>query len=752
VQTHPEVVYQFGPFVVNATSGELLKNGSRVKLQEQPHRLLVVLLENSGEVISREELRNRLWCDDTFVDFDGSLRVAVRKLREALDDDAENPRYIETIPKRGYRFLAPGLRRVDAIHRVLDLVASPIPVEATAIPSPGAEHKLRSNIAWRRSRQWTLSIASLLIIITAATLAGFWTVLHRSPRPLAVRPTQLVILPPKGYYFEGGGIRQSFALSPDGQRIAFTAKDRSGAFRLFLRDFSELEPRPVADGEGAYSVVWTPDGRMLLFTAKGKLRRIAVNATASQVLSDGFPYFSSAIPFGPDRILVSTPRNSGVIASSGGIPQPINRLYSWSQMLPGGREFLYTVNDPQLDSLQARIAAVGGTDPGVEVVQADSRVQYTGSLRSDGGYLVYLRSGTLLAQPFDLARRHVTAEPRAITRHVPSFGPAGAADFSVSERGVLAYQTYVKRSQFIWVDRSGKRLSSASPDNINASYVRLSPDGRWLATVPFDIERGVPEIWLFDAVSGAGRKAVFGPGIRHIPVWSPDSRRLVHVVNDDRSWPSLGLSSLDGTPDQESLPNTGFAVPTDWSPDGRFILYNNSALPEITQGLSSDVFAIDMARNHKVIPILNTPFYEANAVFSPDGRWLAFLSNESGQAEIYMQALDRGNDTLRVIGERFLISRQGAQCLRWCRNGRELYYLGLDGTVYAVTLVINAGRVRAAQPQPLFTIDTEALSAMHGVPSFDVAADGSRFVIPSMTPGESSALVVLQDWESLVTK
>jgi hypothetical protein len=183
-------------------------------------------------------------------------------------------------------------------------------------------------------------------------------------------------------------------------------------------------------------------------------------------------------------------------------------------MLPGGREFLYTINDPQLDFLRGRIAAVGGTDPGVEVIQADSRVQYIGSLRSDGGYLVYLRSGTPLAQPFDLARRHVTGEPRAMTRHVPSFGPTGAADFSVSERGVLAYQTYVKRSQFIWVDRSGKRLSSASPDNINASFVRPSPDGRWLAAVPFDIERGVPEIWLFDAVSGGGRKAVFGPGIR----------------------------------------------------------------------------------------------------------------------------------------------------------------------------------------------------------------------------------------------
>ena len=121
-------------------------------------------------------------------------------------------------------------------------------------------------------------------------------------------------------------------------------------------------------------------------------------------------------------------------------------------------------------------------------------------------------------------------EPKAIARRVPSFGFTGAADFSVSRRGVLAYQSYVNRSQFIWVDRTGKRLSTASPAEINASYVRLSPDGRWLAAVPFDIERGVPEIWLYDAVSGAGRKAIFGPGISHMPVWSPDSRRLVYLL------------------------------------------------------------------------------------------------------------------------------------------------------------------------------------------------------------------------------
>jgi serine/threonine-protein kinase len=356
----------------------------------------------------------------------------------------------------------------------------------------------------------------------------------------------------------------------------------------------------------------------------------------------------------------------------------------------------------------------------------------------------------LLAQPFDLAGRHVTAESRAIARHIGSFGPTGAADFSVSRRGVLAYQATVNRSQFVWVDRTGKRLAAASPAGINVSYVRLSPDGRWLAAAPFDVDRGVPEIWLYDAVSGAGKKVIFGPAISHLPVWSPDSRRLVYLT--DRNWPRLALSSLDGTPDKEPLPDTGFMAPTDWSPDGRFILYNNSGLPAITHDFPSDVFAIDMARNRKVIPLLTTPFYENNAVFSPDGKWLAFLSDESGQAEIYVQALDRRNDSLRVTGERFLISRQGGQCLRWRKNGKELYYLGSDGRVYAVTLDLRSGAVRAGQPEPLFTIDPEARATNHSVVSFDVSADGSRFVIPAMTPGESSALVVLHDWESLVAK
>src|SRR5215510_4810180 len=212
------------------------------------------------------------------------------------------------------------------------------------------------------------------------------------------------------------------------------------------------------------------------------------------------------------------------MSPSGGPPHPIDQRYSWAQLLPGGSDFLYTIDDPQLVSLRARIAPVGGSEQGAEVVQSDSRVQYTGSLHSGGGYLVYLRAGTLLAQPFDLAGRRITGDPKAIARHVPSFGHWGSADFSVSARGVLAYQSFAGRSQFIWVDRTGKRISAASPAGLDGSFVRLSPDGRWLATVIFDVERGVTDIWLYETHTGASRKVISGPAISHLPVWSPDSQ------------------------------------------------------------------------------------------------------------------------------------------------------------------------------------------------------------------------------------
>ena len=172
MQIHPGTVYQFGPFEVHSSSGELLKNGLRIKLQEQPCRLLVALLERPGEVISREDLRNRLWQDDTFVDFENGLRVAVRKLREALGDDAENPRYVETIPKRGYRFLAAEVRRADALHPISSSTETFPSTENKAAGSLDVRPKQEARTKWQWSLRWTLVMIALLLIVTTLTLSS----------------------------------------------------------------------------------------------------------------------------------------------------------------------------------------------------------------------------------------------------------------------------------------------------------------------------------------------------------------------------------------------------------------------------------------------------------------------------------------------------------------------------------------------------------------------------------------------------
>ena len=321
----------FGPYEFDPILTELRKHGYKMKLPTQPGQVLVALLKRPGEPVTREELCHRLWPGVSSGDFEHGLNVAVNKLREVLGDTVSQPRYIETLTGRGYRFVAP----VSPVSGgILELVPAP----ATPVSAPRSSPRVPII--------WAGAVALLLLLGVIA-----WTARQSLPAP--VKPSRFLVVPPKGYYFEGGGVRQAFALSPDGERIAFTAKDTSGAFRLFLRDFSQPECHPIADGEGAYSVVWTPDGRTLLFTAKGKLRRIEVTAAISQVISDASRYFSSAIPFGSDRLLVSNHRKSVVIPSLGGPQYPIDRAYSWAQSLPGGRDFLYTIYDPQLGSMRA---------------------------------------------------------------------------------------------------------------------------------------------------------------------------------------------------------------------------------------------------------------------------------------------------------------------------------------------------------------------------------------------------------------
>jgi DNA-binding winged helix-turn-helix (wHTH) protein len=728
-QPAPSSKVVFGPYEYDDRSGDLQKFGIPVRLNGQPLRILSILVNRAGQIVGRDELQRMLWDGKTFVDFEQGLNSAVNKLRQTLGDSADQPRYVETLPGLGYRFIAPV--RSTSTTTVLER-ASPAPLRIEPKPS---------------QLPWWLFIASVALAGMAGD--GYWLGRDRKEGAEAPRLTRVEVLPPAGFALEGAASRQGFALSPDGTRLAFTAMDSSGEYSLFIQDLGSLEPRFVPGSEGVHSVFWAGDSRSLYMSIKGKFWRMPLDGAAHVVLGDAPPFMFSGAWLSPSRILLDSIHASSFISPSGGHLEQLKEIYLWPQRLPYGEHLLYVRWDARVGRYQARVLRLRDFTS-KDLIETDSRVLYSASTISpDTGYLLYIRGGTLLAHPFDPHSLRLTGEAAPVASRVYSFLQTGAADFSVSDRGTIAYQSYVSRSQLVWVDRAGHQLATIGPANINVKSARLSPDGRRLATAIYDIDRGEQDLWIFDTQTTSGRRLTAEPALRDGPVWSPNSTMLAFAHTADATLPRIHLRGLGQQDTEEAMPALDFQVPTDWSPDGRFLAFVNTGFPQLENEQQSDVWLLDLARGRKLVPLLNTRFHESNPAFSPDGKWLAFTSNESGRAELYVQSF-RSGDAPTVIGERHLVSSAGAVAVRWRRDAKELFYLGFDGRVQAVPVRLS--------PQPafgaataLFTISTEARAAIHSMHGFDVSADGQRFVIPVVSSVKAPSIVVVQNWEALLS-
>ena len=724
--SHEKLV--FGPFEYYEGSGELRKHSTRLRLQGQPLRILSVLLDRPGQVVSRAEMQRILWGGTTFIDFEQGLNAAVNKLRQTLGDSADQPRYIETLPGQGYRFIAP-IRRVAASQLIIE-IAPPLPVQ-TNLP-----------ITARLRPMWPLAAGAMLLAVAAGS---FWLGAQRAGNTQNLKPVQFAVSPPVGFALEAAASRQSFALSPDGTRLAFTAMDSSGAFSLFLRELNGQDSRLVPNTRGAHTVFWPADSRSMFATVRGKLLRLPLEGDAHVVISESSSYLFSGVEINPSKLFHSNHAFGTVVSPSGGKPSQ-HSPFNWPQMLPDGTHILYVAWHPKSASFMARVSEFDGTGPAQDLVESQSRVMYAESVLHTGtGYLMYLRAGNLLAHPFDPKSRRLIGEAIPIASKVYSFSFTGAADFSVSQQGTLAYQKYVSRSQLVWVDRQGNQVGTIGPPNSSVKAGRLSPDGQKFASVIYDVEQGAQDIWIFDIASGAKRKLSSTPWLRDAPAWSPDSQRLAFLSGNRDAFPGVRIRALEEKAVEEDIPGDGFQMPTDWSPNGRFVLFANTGVPTFANEKQSDVMVADMANGKKVTPLLDTPFHEANPIFSPDGKWLAFTSNESGQAELYIQAFE-SSEKPRLVGERFPATKGGALALRWRRDGKELFHLGFNGKVYATPVNLSK-KPSFGTAQALFTISTEARAAIHSLNGFDVSADGQRFVIPVTTTSENPSLIVIQNWE-----
>ena len=354
------------------------------------------------------------------------------------------------------------------------------------------------------------------------------------------------------------------------------------------------------------------------------------------------------------------------------------------------------------------------------------------------GQLLFVRQGTLFAQAFDAARLELKGNPFSVVERIASASPQGSAAVSASSAGPIVYRTASAggRRQFVWFDRSGKEIGKAF-DRVAAVDLSISPDSRRVA-LSQQINNNF-DIWLLDLGRGVFSRFTFDAGVDDGPVWSPDSRQIAFRSNRKGVYDMYVKSAIGPGSEELLLASAQDKNPTDWSPDGRFLLYYNT-----DPKTGNDIWALPRDGDRKPFPVVQTNFEERDEQFSPDGKWIAYQSNESGRFEIYIQPFPGPGGQAQV-------STNGGAQVRWRRDGKELFYIALDGRLMAVPirLASNTQTIEAGSPIPLFATRVGGALSFPSKQQYDVSSDGQRFLMNTVTDEEAAApITVILNWKA----
>lgn len=528
----------------------------------------------------------------------------------------------------------------------------------------------------------------------------------------------------------------NLSVSPDGRHLVFVAT-AEGQRKLWVRRLGALTAQALPGTEGAYSPFWSPDNRYIAFFAGGKLRRIESSGTSPQTICDLSGEVDTTGTWGRDGVIlygdqVNDEQRIYRVAAAGGAPTLLTKTEQfgsyWMRFLPDGQHFLvYGRNNQSPEARGIYVASLNSAQTKLLLPTARTRVEYA------SGYLLYTREGTLLAQPFDEQSLQLSGEPFTVVERLPYFDKTGWSEFSVSENGVLAYMTELSTTRLVWFDRSGRETGQVGAPG-PYGQVRLSPDGQRLALTISDPRTFSGDLWIHDLARDTSTRFAFGSTDDSDPVWSPDGRRMAYFsCCEDKSTLYIRGISDTGKGDVPLAP--GFHGPVDWSPDGRFILFTQNP-PETNRDLW--VLPVD-GGDRKPFPFLQSQFQEVFARFSPDGRWVAFVSNETGRDEVYVTRFDRP-------GEKWRISTAGGTGPCWRRDGKELFFLATDKSVMSVA-VKGGATFEFAAPAPIFRNDSIVND------NFDVTSDGQRFIVnSSAAQAQNTPFTVVVNWTAELKK
>jgi serine/threonine protein kinase len=701
-------IYAFGAVVYEMLTGHPAYEGT------SKARLIAAVLTREPAPLGAARLAARAWPDATRESVPPALEHVVGRCLAKDPDDrwqtaSDLSRELQWIAKQG---------------------TNPASAVSEPLPRPAA----------RRSRVIIgLGAAALVVILVAVV----W------PRGSGSSPQaiQFEVVPPKDATFSSSSA--FLALSPDGRSLV-TSVASQGRMALWRRSLDSVEAQRLAGSEGEASGqgFWSPDGRFLAFKADGQLKKIDLAGGPAQIIDEAPEAQTGS--WNRDGVIVFKRHSEGGlfrISAAGGDATPVTTLdasraevvHNWPQFLPDGRHFLFLAisREPTLRAV-AYVGSLDSTER-VELFPADSHVAY-----ASPGFLLYMRDATLLAQAFDLTRLRPAGEPVAIADRVERTRGSFRGAFSVSDTGVLAYRR-IGETRLTWVDRGGKRLSVIGEPG-HYGNPALSADDQELAVSRLDPATGNKDIWVINLGRGTTTRLTFGPAWDDMPLWSPTGSHVIFRSERGGRDASLYRRAPTATGPEElvlaavnRLSGAG-GIPYSWTPEGDLVFGDVSS-----NQFETDLRLLAGADPKSDVPLLSSPFREEQAAVSPDGRLIAYVSNESGRREVYLSRLPLDKD-------RWRISTVGGMEPAWRRDGRELFYLVADGHLMAVH-VSTEPAVAIGREERLFQTGLSSVTLLAYTRNQYVAAsDGQRFLVNEPASERSSAVTVVVDWPALLRR
>jgi Tol biopolymer transport system component len=590
-----------------------------------------------------------------------------------------------------------------------------------------AEPRAGAGAGERRPRALVFSVAAgVSALVAAMAILVTWYLKPSPPRPV----TRATVNLQPGDELAALDL-PALAISSDGKQLAYVAT-RKNVRQIYLRPMDSLEARPVAGTEGANAPFFSPDGQWIGFAAGGSLKKILASGGAALTLASvGAERGASWTDRGAIIFAPTTASSLQRVLDAGGASQPLTRLetgeitHRWPEVLPGGQAVLFAAGvsainlqlaASSLRTGERKTLALSGTSP-----------HYLST-----GHLIYAEQGTLMAVPFDVQRLQITGTPVPVIEGVLQSTGNGFAQYAVSADGSLVYipgSIQASQRNLVWVDRKGAETAIAAPARAYR-YPRISPDGQRVAVT---VEEAESNVWLYDLRRDTLSRLTFEGGVNLLGAWTPDGKRIAYASTRAGGAQNPFWQPADGSGAPERLGTSEFTdTPSSISADGKLV-----ALTEIRPETGYDIDILQVS-DHKMSPFLRTRFFEGAPQFSPDGRWMVYVSDESGRLEIYVQPFPGP-------GGKWQVSTDGGTEPTWNRNGREIFYR--SGNKMMAVDVTTQPSFSAGKPHALF--EAEYMPTPASFPNYDVSADGQKFLVlkPNQPAGVASTQInVVLNW------